>query len=814
MTPRRIVTVSSAAVIAAAGLVALPMAAQAGPTPKPGMPAGPSSFTQDDFTANPAPATRKSAIQNAEKALAAHPGQAHARSGHAFVPRSVVVDKNGAAHVRFDRTFKGMPVYGGDLVVHLKPGGSYKEIDTAAKETPTVPTAPLVSAKQAQAASRGQVHGTVSSTSAPHLAVWNSGRSSQLVWETVVRGVRSDRTPTVLHVLVDARKGKVITKRDEIDTFLSPEQAAKARAAKPQTTILTAGTGNSIYSGQVSIDLTQSGSTWSMKDPSHGNGYTTNLNHATSGTGTTFSNSTGTFGNGTNSDPASAGVDAHYGAALTYDYYKNVHGRSGIFGNGAGVPSRTHYGNAYVNAFWDGTQMTYGDGSGNSRPLVEIDVAGHEMSHGVSGALTNWDETGETGGMNEGTSDIFGTMVEFYANNPVDKPDYTMGELININGNNTPLRYMYNPSLDGTSPNCWNSSNGGLDPHYSMGPLNHWFFLLAVGSGDHGYGNSPTCNNSTVTGLGNNKAEKIWYKALASYANSSENYAQARIDSLKAAADLYGTHCTEYNTVNSAWAAVSVTGTDPVPGTCPGQPGSPTVTNPGDQTGTVGTAASLQIKATDPNNQTLTYSATGLPAGLSINASSGLISGTPTTAGTSSVTVTAKNTSGNTGSTTFNWTINPVGGGCSSPGNKVSNGGFESGTAPWTTTSGVVSANGSGESAHTGSYFAWLDGYGTTHTDSATQSVTIPAGCKATLTYWLHIDTDESGSTPYDTLTVKAGTTTLKTYTNVNANTGYAQQTVDLSSFAGKTVTLSFSGTEDSGLQTSFVIDDVAVNAS
>ncbi|WP_211245917.1 M4 family metallopeptidase [Actinomadura oligospora] len=808
---------SSAAVIAAAGLVALPPAAQAGPKPKPGMPAGPSSFAKDDFTLNPSPATRKAAIKNAEKALASHASKAHAKAGHAFTPRTVVVNKDGGADVRFDRSYKGLPVYGGDLVVHLKPGGSYKDINTNTRETPTVPTAPYVSAKQAQATSRGQVKGTVTSAEAPKLAIWNFGRSSQLVWETVVRGTKTDQTPTVLHVLVDARKGKVVTKRDEVSSFLSPAQAAKlakTQKAKASEGILTAGTGNSIYSGSVSIDLTQSGSTWSMKDPSHGNGTTTNLNHATSGTGTIFSNSTGTFGNGTTSDAASAGVDAHYGAASTFDYFKNVHGRSGIFGNGAGVPSRTHYGNAYVNAFWDGTQMTYGDGSGNAKPLVEIDVAGHEMSHGVSGALTGWDETGETGGMNEGTSDIFGSMVEFYANNAKDTPDYTMGELIDINGDGTPLRYMYNPSLDGASPNCWTSSNGGLDPHYSLGPLTHWFFLLAVGSGDHGYGNSPTCNSSTVTGLGNNKAEKIWFKALASYANSSENYAQARIDSLKAAADLYGTHCTEYNTVNSAWAAVSVTGTDPVPGTCPGQPGSPQVTNPGNQTSTVGTAVSLQIQATDPNNTTLTYSATGLPAGLSINATSGLISGTPTTAGSSSVTVTAKNTAGNTGSTTFTWTVNPIGGGCSSPGNKVTNGGFESGTTPWTLTAGVRSANGSGETSHSGTYFGWLDGYGTTHTDSATQSVTIPAGCKASLSYYLHIDTSESGSTAYDKLTVKAGSTTLKTYSNVNAATGYSLQTVDLSSFAGQTVTISFSGTEDVSLQTSFVIDDVAVNAS
>ncbi|HZE33489.1 MAG TPA: M4 family metallopeptidase [Actinoallomurus sp.] len=819
----RIATVSATATLAvAAALLAAPAASASPATPaKPPAPArsqaaGHSAFTQDDFTTNPSASTRKKAIADARKALSAHKSTAHVRSGNTFTARSVVVAKDGSADVRFDRTFHGLPVYGGDLVVHLKPGGSYRAVNTATPAA-AVSTSPKVAASAAAGTSRAQLHGTVASVGKPHLAVWATGRSSQLVWETVVHGVRADRTPSVLHVLVDATKGKVVTQRDEIETLLSPAQqkATEANTAPaPAAAPLVGGTGNSIYSGSVPIDLTQSGSTYSMKDPSHGNGFTTNLNHSTSGTGTTFSNTTGTFGNGTNSDPASAGVDAHYGAAETFDYYKNTHARNGIFGNGAGVPSRTHYGNNYVNAFWDGSQMTYGDGSGNSKPLVEIDVAGHEMSHGVSGALTGWEENGETGGMNEGTSDIFGTMAEFYSNNSYDTPDYTMGELININGNGTPLRYMYQPSLDGASPNCYTSSNGSLDPHYSLGPLSHWFFLLAVGSGNHGYGNSPTCNGSTLIGIGNDKSAKIWYRALASYANSNENYANARTDSLKAAADLYGTHCTEYNAVNAAWAAVSVTGSDPVPGTCPGQPGGPSVTNPGNQTSTVGTAASLQIHATDPAGQTLTYSATGLPAGLSINATSGLISGTPTTAGSSSVTVTAKNTSNATGSTTFTWTVNPVGGGCSSSGNKVTNGGFESGTTPWTTTSGVVSASGNGETAHSGTHFAWFDGYATTHTDTAAQSITIPAGCHASLSLWLHIDTNESGTTAYDKFTVKIGSTTLATYSNAGAASGYANKTFDVSSFAGQTVTLSFTGTEDSSLQTSFVLDDVAVNAS
>ncbi|GAA2422246.1 M4 family metallopeptidase [Streptomyces mauvecolor] len=663
----RLLTVALACVSASA--IALP-AATAAPTPHPAPTAGPGAFTAAPYTADPAPAVRSRVVDAAQKALAAHASAAHKADGDAFSVRNLVVDRDGAAAVRFDRTYKGLPAYGGDVVVHLKKDGTYASLATGSQASGAVSTEPQLPAPSAAKVSAGAFKGHVDSVSASHLAVQMAGTGATLVWETVVSGTRPDRTPSRLHVLVDARTGKVVRTNDEVSTFAAEGAAhataskvgAAARAAAPTV----AGTGQSIYSGRVSLDVTQSGSGYSMTDPSHGNGYTTNLNHATNGTGSVFTSSSGTFGNGSTSDPASAGADAHYGAAETFDYYKNVQGRNGIFGDGRGVPSRTHYGNAYVNAFWDGTQMTYGDGQGNARPLVELDVAGHEMSHGVSGALTGWDETGETGGMNEGTSDIFGTMVEFYANNPVDTPDYTMGELININGDGRPLRYMYNPSLDGQSPNCWNSSNGSLDPHYSMGPLNHWFFLAAVGSGDHGYGNSPTCNNSTVTGLGNDKAAKIWYKALASYANSSEDYHQARIDSLKAAADLYGTHCTEYNTVDAAWAAVSVTGADPVPGSCNSQPGSPSVTNPGNQNGTVGTAVSLQIQASDPAGKTLTYSATGLPAGLSINSSTGLVTGTPTTAGTASVTVTAKNTDNATGTASFTWTItgggNPPGG--------------------------------------------------------------------------------------------------------------------------------------------------------
>ncbi|MEU4302478.1 putative Ig domain-containing protein [Kitasatospora aureofaciens] len=241
-----------------------------------------------------------------------------------------------------------------------------------------------------------------------------------------------------------------------------------------------------------------------------------------------------------------------------------------------------------------------------------------------------------------------------------------------------------------------------------------------------------------------------------------------------------------------------------------------TVTGPGNQSGTVGTATSLQIHASDSaSGQSLTYSATGLPAGLSINSSSGLISGTPTTAGSSNVTVTAKDTTGASGSASFTWSIAGSGGGtCTGGGQLLGNPGFETGTAsPWTASNGVID-NSSSEAAHSGSWKAWLDGYGTTHTDTLSQTVTVPAGCKAGFSFSLHVDTAETGSTAYDKLTVQANSTTLATFSNVNAANGYTLHTYDLSAFAGQSVTIKFTGTEDSSLQTSFVLDDTALNAS
>jgi Zn-dependent metalloprotease len=642
--------------------------------------------------------------QDATSVLAAHKSAFRVGAHDSFVPRGkAVLDKNGRAHVRYVRTFRGLPVLGGDVVVHLTKGGAFRGSSVTLKQPLTLGTTAKVSAAAATRTARAQLDGVVSSTEVREV-VDAFGSTPALAYEVTVNGVRRDQTPSKLHVVVDALSGKVLQSADEVET----------------------GTGKSIYSGNVAITTSGSAGSFKMVDPTRGNNSTTDLHAATTGNGTTFTDADDIWGNNATSDRASAAADADYGAQETFDYYKNVLGRNGIFNNGTGVRSRVHYGNAYNNAFWDGTQMTYGDGAGNAKPLTEIDVAGHEMSHGVTENTANLNYTGESGGLNEATSDIFGTMVEFYANNASDVPDYLIGEKININGNGTPLRYMDKPSRDGASPDCWSSGVGNLDVHYSSGPANHVFYLMAEGSGAKTINgvsyNSPTCNSSTFAGIGRDAAAKIWYRALSVYMTSSTNYAGARTAAISAAKDLYGATSTQCAGVANAFSGINVAGS-----TCGG-------------------------------------------------------------------------------------TIPPP-----PPGNKVANPGFESGATSWTQTSGVITNDAT--KAHAGSWLGWLDGYGTTHTDSLAQSVVLPSATSATLSFWLKITSSETTtSTAYDTLKVQVvsgtTTTTLATYSNLNKGTVYVQKTLNLSAYVGKTVTLKVVGAEDSSLATSFFVDDFSVTTA
>jgi zinc metalloprotease ZmpA len=493
--------------------------------------------------------TPAAAVAKAHEAISSNLTALKATSADVFVVKDVIVDKDGSSHVRMDRTIGGLPVLGGDVVVHETKDGAFKSASLTLTKSANISRTPKLGA--ATAIAKALTKG-LKAQGKPSLVIEARKGAPRLAYLVTTSGTQKDGTPSLITTTVDALTGAKLISEQHIET--------------------ATGDGKSLYSGTVPIETSTATGGYTLTDATRGGGWTGDANNKTDSVlcqlfqlgcpvPTKFTDADNHWGNGTNSDRTSAAVDAHYGAAMTYDYYKNVQGRNGIFGDGKGVPSRVHYGSNYVNAFWDGKQMTYGDGDNVAAgPLVSLDVAGHEMSHGVTEHTANLTYSGESGGLNEATSDILGTMVEFYANNTSDPGEYYIGE--KIMKDRPALRYMDKPSKDGNSPDCYSSSVGNLDVHYSSGIANHFAYLLAEGSGAKTIGglphNSPTCNGSTLTGIGHDKLGKIWFRALTTYMTSGTTYAQARTATLNAATDLYGANSAEKAAVAAAWSAVAV----------------------------------------------------------------------------------------------------------------------------------------------------------------------------------------------------------------------------------------------------------------
>ena len=693
--------------IAGAAAAALVLGSLAGTAPAGAAGAQTTTAVTKAATSRPdptfSPAQRAAAVDQATADRSATAQELKLGAREALVVKDVLRDTNGAEHVRYERTYAGLPVIGGDLVVHESPARSISTVDWAHPSRIQLPTT-TASVTRAAAMDTAEAATPVRADDAASArrVVFAAHHRPVLAWETRVTGTAKDGTPVDDLVYTNARNGNVLAVHSQVET--------------------DTGTGNTLYSGAVSLTTTRSGTPWVLTDGSRGGHSTYDANNSTSTSrGTLFSDSDNVWGNGTTSSRQSAAADAAYGAALTWDFYKNSFGRSGIRNDGVAAYSRVHYGSSYENAFWDDSCfcMTYGDGGSSLKALVSLDVAGHEMSHGVTSATAGLDYSGDAGGLNEATSDVMGTMVEFSANNSNDPGDYYIGEKIMKDG--TYLRRMDNPSADGASVNCWTTSTKNLDPHYSSGVGNHLFYLLAEGTGTKTIGGrthtGTTCNSTTLTGIGRSAAAAIWYRALTTYWTSTTTYPVAANGMVKAARDLYGASSTQCAATVAAWKGVNAVPTE----AC-------------------------------------------------------------TTGG---------------------------GGG----GGALTNGGFESGATGWTATSGVIT-NSTGGVPHAGSWYAWLDGYGTSHTDTLSQTFTVPTGSPS-LRFYNYISTDEVGSTVYDRLTVQVisggVTTTLATYSNVNATSGYVLRTLGLSAFAGQSVTLKFTGTEDSSAATNFLVDDVSV---
>jgi len=346
------------------------------------------------------------------------------------------------------------------------------------------------------------------------------------------------------------------------------------------------GTGYSQYNGTVPIQTTLSGSQYKMLDTTRGVGGTfggmaiTNANHTSTSNpqpGLIYTNTTNTWGDGkqyisggstTNANGQTAAVNALWGMMNTYDTMKNVMGWRSLDGNNTATYIAVHVGTAYDNAFYTDTCrcMYIGDGS-SFYSLGSIDVIGHEMGHGVTAATSNLTYRGESGGLNESSSDINGEAVESYARGggtgtviPAGKNDWMMGKEISKSG--TPLRWMWKPSKDGSSKDAWSTSLASLDPHYSSGPNNRMFYFLAMGSNatstSEMYSRYLTQLPKAMTGVGIDHAYRIWFRANTTKLTSSSNYADARSKMIAAATELYGAGSKEVKAVTRAYAAINV----------------------------------------------------------------------------------------------------------------------------------------------------------------------------------------------------------------------------------------------------------------
>ena len=496
--------------------------------------------------------------------------------------QKVEIDELRMAHTRVQQTVANVPVWEGEAIVHLKSDGSLAAITDDLKAGLTVSTKPNFSADEAVRLALEMYKGGAELTEKPAVDLWvfRASDRDHLTYRVEMPRIDGSEETSVPVVFLDAQTGEKVFEYNNLQT----------------------GSGPSLYSGTVSIATDLVGSTYYMEDTGRRMG-TFNMNNTgntSTGTGGTQSrySDTNDVWDATNQR---AGVDAHYGAAKTYDYFLNVHGRNGINGSGGPgtttsadgtvslIASRVHFGSNYNNAFWYNNQMTYGDGNGSSfSPLVTLDIAGHEMTHGVTQYTANLTYSNESGALNESMSDVFGAMVERYARGESANTWKIGEECYTPSTSGDALRYMDNPHLAGNGgytsdddPDHYaerytgTADSGGV--HINSGIANKAFYMAAKGGTHHRSG-------VTVTGMGADDAARIWYRALTSYMTSGTNFSGARTATLNAATDLFGSGSAQYNSTAQAWCAVGVGscpgGSTPTPTPTPGS-GSELLTNGG-----------------------------------------------------------------------------------------------------------------------------------------------------------------------------------------------------------------------------------------
>ena len=482
--------------------------------------------------------------------------------------KAAVIDNIGNTHVRFQQFIDGARVWGGDVTLHETQGAG-RIIDGATFHGLVVGSARLSDADAMEIA-KSAFGGNDPSRAKAELIVYPRGKfAAQLAYAVDISNTWASEAdmdnPRREMMIIDAHTGVVLDQWNNLQTAG------------------TTGTGFGYYAGTVNgllIDLTSG--TYSLWDRTN-NGKTFDYKNKKCGpfgctaTGTLYTSTDSIFGtNGSLSNRESIGVDAHFFAAKTLDYYRITYGRNGIdnannanLGFGFMV-SRTHYGNRYNNAYWDGQSMTYGDGDGTKyRPFDAVDVVGHEMTHGVTERTSNLVYQNETGAANEAFSDIFGTVVEFYTGTLTGfggqsyPADWWIGEDLFIVSNPASptrgIRNMADPHLEG-DPDHYSerytgtNDNGGV--HTNSGIQNKMFYLLVNGGTNHA-----DTTGTVVSGIGMTAAAAISFDADTLFCTSTGNYVMVANAFVNAAKARYGAGTNNAQQTFNAWKACGVTPT-------------------------------------------------------------------------------------------------------------------------------------------------------------------------------------------------------------------------------------------------------------
>lgn len=477
--------------------------------------------------------------------------------------KSVVKDEIGFTHERFTQTYNNVRIEGGEYIVHSK-DGFVQSVNGMWFDGITLNTAPGIAKDDAVVKAVAYVNAAIYKWQVP---------------SEEARLKMSSGNPDATYypageLVIVCRDGDIMAKDYvlawKLDIFASEPMSRQWIFVDAQTgaIVLTknrihhidvSANGNTMYSGSQNFTCDQvSANSYRLRESGRGQGIRTfNLQNSTTYAQTDFTNASTTWTSTTNDDHTA--LDAHWGAEGTYDFYMLEMNRNGLDGNGMQMDSYVHYGNNYNNAFWNGSEMTYGDGSGAAggfNPLTAIDVCGHEFTHGVTEFTSNLDYQDESGALNESFSDIFGTAIEFYK-----KPstaDFLIGEEITVTAG-TALRSMQNPNTYG-DPDCYTGTNwytgtadnGGV--HTNSGVQNFWYYLVSQG----GSGTNDLGDSYNVTGFGWYDASRVAFRNNCYYLVSSSDYADSRTYSIQAAQDLFGACTPEVIAVTNAWYACGV----------------------------------------------------------------------------------------------------------------------------------------------------------------------------------------------------------------------------------------------------------------